>query len=157
MPTKLYKRKILEYISFDEDCKNEDIHTQYKCLLQAERVAMHGQDKYCIIRHSGNVSSFTTESTKWTYDIMTEYLRAYSDRTSYIKEKAPELLSLQRYCEWSFWISMINKIESYNLTDCKSIEDELRDNLRNVKDLFLGHKEIMEYEIEWMERYVLNG
>ena len=157
MPTKLYKREIIVKYPFDENCKNEDIHTQYKYLLEAGRVAMHGIDKYYILRHGGNVSEFTAVSSKWTKEILRDYLRAYSDRTAYIKEKAPDLLVLQKYCEWSFWISMIDKIETNDLVDCKQIEDDLKQKLWEVKDAFLNDKEIKDFETAWMERYVLNG
>ena len=157
MPTKLYKRAILEKYPFDENCRNEDIHTQYKYLLEAERVSMHGVDKYYILRHGSNVSGFTSAAKQWNNVIMLDYLRAYRDRTKYIEEKAPNIASLARYCEWSFWISMVDKIIQYDLKDCEEIKDMLLVKLRDVQADFLSHPEIKDFEQKWMKEYVGHG
>lgn len=157
MPTKLYKREILEKYPFDENCLNEDIHKQYKYLLEAERVSMYGVDKYYILRHGSNVSGFTSASKQWNNVIMSDYLRAYRERTKYIDEKAPSIASLARYCEWSFWISMVDKITKHDLKDCLSIKNDLVSKLIGVKEEFLNHPEIKDFEKTWMEEYVTHG
>lgn len=157
MPTKLYKREILEKYPFDENCRNEDIHTQYKYLLEAEKVSMHGVDKYYILRHGSNVSGFTSAAKQWNNVIMSDYLRAYRDRTKYIEEKAPNIASLARYCELSFWISMVDKITLYDLKDCEEIKDMLLVKLRDVQADFLSHPEIKDFEQKWMKEYVGHG
>lgn len=157
MPTKLYKREILEKYPFEENCRNEDVHTQYKYLLEAKKISMYGLDKYYILRHNNNVSGFTSAADQWNKDIMTDYLRAYRNRTKYIEEKAPSIASLARYCEWSFWISMVDKITKHDLKDCLSIKNDLVSKLIGVKEEFLNHPEIKDFEKTWMEEYVTHG
>lgn len=154
MPTKLYKRGILEKYPFVEDCRNEDIHTQYKYLLEANRVAICGEDKYYFTRHTSNVSGFTSNAGQWNAQIMKDYLTAFNNRTEYIKKKAPATYESALYSEWAFMISMIDKIERYQLQDCKTIENELKAILKENRKRFLSMAEIKSFEKEWMERYI---
>lgn len=157
MPTKLYRKEILEKYPFEENCRNEDIHTQYKYLLDANKISMYGLDKYYILRHRNNVSGFTSAANQWNKEIMTDYLRAYRNRTEYIEKKAPSIASLARYCEWSFWISMVDKITKHDLKDCLNIKNDLVSKLNSVKEEFLSHPEIKDFEKNWMEEYVTHG
>lgn len=157
MPTKLYRKEILEKYPFEENCRNEDIHTQYKYLLDANKISMYGLDKYYILRHRNNVSGFTSAANQWNKEIMTDYLRAYRNRTEYIEKKAPSIASLARYCEWSFWISMVDKITKHDLKDCLSIKNDLVSKLIGVKEEFLNHPEIKDFEKTWMEAYMIHG
>lgn len=157
IPTKLYKKEILEKYPFEENCRNEDVHTQYKYLLEAKKISMYGLDKYYILRHNNNVSGFTSAADQWNKVIMTDYLWAYRNRTEYIEKKAPSIASLARYCEWSFWISMVDKITKYGLKDCLDIKKDLVSNLIGVKEEFLSHPEIKDFEKKWMEAYVIHG
>ncbi|WP_072935720.1 glycosyltransferase family 2 protein [Schwartzia succinivorans] len=157
MSPKLYKREILQKYPFEENCRNEDVHTQYKYLLEADKVVMHGLDKYYYLRHGSNISGFTSDANQWNKEIMTDYLRAYRNRTEYIEKKAPSIASLSRYCEWSFWISMVDKITKHDLKDCLNIKNDLVSKLNSVKEEFLSHPEIKDFEKKWMEAYVING
>lgn len=154
IPAKLYKREILEKYPFVEHCKNEDIHTQYKYLLEANIVAIHGIDKYYIIRHTRNVSGFTSNASQWDMRIMKDYLTAFYNRTKYIEQKAPTMYELALYSEWAFMISMIDKIEKYQLQDCKMIEKRLKEILKANREKFLSMPELKDFEREWMERYI---
>lgn len=153
MPTKLYKREILEKFPFVENYKNEDIHTQYKYLLSAKRVAIYGLDHYYFMRHENNVSGFTSNPSGWDKKTMRDYLDAYQTRTEYIKKNAPNIYELALYSQWSFMISMIDKIESYNITECKEIEKELLRELISKKKVFLNMPYIQDFERQWIERY----
>lgn len=154
MPTKLYKRSILEQYPFVENYKNEDIHTQYKYLLSSRRVVLYGIDKYYFTRHDGNISGFTSNAGKWDAQTMKDYLTAFHDRTEFIKQHAPDTYKLALYSEWSFMISMIEKIDRYHLEDCKDINDMLCKYLREHRQDFLSMPEIKEFEKSWMERYI---
>lgn len=154
MPTKLYKKKILEQHPFEENYKNEDIHTQYKYLLASSRVVIHGLDKYYFTRHDNNISGFTSNAEKWNAQTMRDYLTAYHNRTEFVKQNAPDTYELALYSEWSFMISMIEKIDRFQLVDCIGIERVLVDILREHQEQFIGMQEIKDYEREWLKRYI---
>lgn len=151
---KLYRREILEKYPFEEKYKNEDIHTQYKYLSISERVVLHGLDKYYIIRHGHNISNFTENASQWDQQIMQDYLTAFHNRTDFIQKNAPEVYQLALYSEWAFMISMIDKIERYQLQDCKMIENQLKKILKRNREKFLRMAELKDFEKEWMERYI---
>ena len=157
MPTKLYKREILEQYPFEEKYKNEDIHTQYKYLLESKVVAIHGVDKYYFTRHASNVSGFTSNAGMWDAKTMSDYLLAFHNRTEYIKQKAPDSYKYALYSEWSFMISMIEKIERFQIEDCRKIQQSLIEILRANRAEFLNMPETQDFEREWMERYVNDG
>ncbi len=154
MPGKLYKKSILDKYPFVENYENEDVHTQYKYLLAADKVVFYGLDKYYAIRHEGNVSRFTSSANMWTKRIMSDYLTAYHNRTQFIKENAPNIYEKTLYSEWSYMISMVEKISRYNLQDCMKIKARLIKELQENEDYFYSMKWIKPFELDWMKQYV---
>jgi glycosyltransferase involved in cell wall biosynthesis len=154
MPTKLYKREILEKYPFVENYKNEDIHTQYKYLLSGKIIVIHGLDKYYFARHAGNISGFTSNAGGWDAETMNDYLTAFHNRTEFVKQYAPDTYRLALYSEWSFMISMVEKIDRYGLEDCKKTGDKLIEILKQHKEEFVKMPEIKDFEKDWIERYV---
>jgi glycosyltransferase involved in cell wall biosynthesis len=154
MPTKLYKREILEKYPFVENYKNEDIHTQYKYLLSGKIIVIHGMDKYYFFRHTGNISSFTSNAGGWNVRTMNDYLTAFHNRTEFVKQYAPDTYRLALYSEWAFMISMVEKIDRYGLEDCKRTGDKLIEILKRHKEEFIKMPEIKDFEKDWIERYV---
>lgn len=154
MPTKLYKKEILLKYPFVENFKNEDIHTQYKYLLASKVVVIHGVDKYYITRHASNVSGFTSNAQNWDKQTMRDYLTAFHNRTEYVKENAPDTYEMALYSEWSFMISMINKIDTFCLEDCKEIGTKITRILKDNKDQFLAMPYIKKFEKIWLGQYI---
>lgn len=154
MPTKLYKREILEQYPFEENYKNEDIHTQYKYLLSSKKVVIHGLDKYYFTRHDSNVSGFTSNAGSWDAQTMSDYLTAFHNRTEFVQQYAPGTYKLALYSEWSFMISMVEKIDRFQLTGCSAIGDKMEAELKEHKQEFFDMPEIKDFEREWLERYI---
>lgn len=154
MPTKLYRREILEKYPFEENYKNEDIHTQYKYLLAGKRVVIHGLDKYYFTRHGNNISGFTSDGGQWDAQTMKDYLMAFHNRTEFIKRHAPNVYQLALYSEWSFMISMVEKIDRFKLIDCAEIEGNLLKTLKENRKQFMDMPEIKDFEKIWLERYI---
>ena len=154
MPTKLYRREILEKFPFEERYKNEDIHTQYKYLLASKVVVIHGVDKYYFTRHTSNISGFTSNGAMWDRQTMKDYLYAFHNRTEYIRQNAPESYVYALYSEWSFMISMIEKIDRFRLEECGEIQKALISILYQNRKRFLSMSGIKEFEIEWLQKYV---
>lgn len=148
MPTKLFRKEILLKYPFVEECKSEDAHTAYKYFASAKKVIIHGLPNYHIRRHNENNSSFTSNYSKWTQDLLKEYLQLYKERTCYLIDKFPEHEDYFRYTELSFKLSMCDKIITNSLLDCeKELEGMLRD-LRNNKDELANSKYLNEDEKE---------
>lgn len=154
MPTKLYKREILEKYIFEEKYKNEDIHTQYKYLLSSKKVVIHGLDKYYFTRHDSNVSGFTSNAGSWDAQTMSDYLTAFHNRTEFVQQFVPDTYKLALYSEWSFMISMIEKIDRFQLTDCNEIGEKMEAELKEHKQEFSAMPEVKDFEREWLERYI---
>jgi hypothetical protein len=66
----------------------------------------------------------------------------------------PQLAGLALYSEWSYMISMVEKIHRYGLNNCADLLELMCDNLRAHWDDFYNGKYILEFEKVWMDRYV---
>lgn len=154
MPTKLIRREILLKHPFKEDCQHEDIHTIYKYLTEASKVVLWGVDKYCFVRHGENLSFFTTDQSQWNATKIQEYRHAFAVRTQYVSIRCPELRQLALYSEWSYLISMVDKIETYHIEECRSLDEELISQLKSVEKQFWTMPYTKDFEREWMKKYL---
>lgn len=159
-PTKLWRKEIFNKIRFLDEGKYDDITVIYKLFSEAEKVVAHGTPKYCFFRHEGNNSDFTTNDKLLNPQQLDEYLHAFNERTYYLSGKLPKIAEYARYSEWSYMISMCNKIHSNNLENCNEqlnlIENELTTHFKE----FYNSPYIQEFEQVWMEKYIhpiLNG
>lgn len=155
MPTKLFRREVLEKYPFYEAGKHEDIHTIYKYLGTAAKVALWGKDKYRFIRHGENLSFFTSAHAQWTEAGIREYKDAFAKRTEWIIIQYPELAELAKYSELSYIISMVDKIEKYKIEGCKNLEEELIDVMCENKEIFLKMPYIKDFELRWIDEYIV--
>lgn len=154
MPTKLVRREMFDSIRFLNEGKYDDITTTYRYFANAKIVAAHGLPKYCFYRHSGNNSSAATKHHLLNPVQLNEYLAAFRERTEYISKILPQLAGLALYSEWSYMISMVEKIHRYGLNNCADLLVLMCDNLRVHWNDFYNGKYILEFEKVWMDRYV---
>lgn len=154
MPTKLFRREVLEKYPFCETGRHEDIHTVYKYFATASRVALWGKDKYRFIRHGENLSFFTSDYSQWTEAGIREYREAFAKRTEWITMRYPDLDVLAKYSELSYILSMIDKIKKYKIEGCQKLEKELIDVMCQNKKFFLEMPYIKDFEIKWMNEYI---
>jgi glycosyltransferase involved in cell wall biosynthesis len=154
MPTKLVRREMFDNIRFLNEGKYDDITTTYRYFANAKIVVAHGLPKYCFYRHPGNNSSAATKHHLLNPVQLDEYLAAFRERTEYISKVLPQLADLALYSEWSYMISMVEKIHRYGLNNCADLLELMCDNLRAHWDDFYNGKYILEFEKGWMERYV---
>jgi len=127
----------------------------YRLLAEADRgVAYHGLPKYTFYRHPGNNSAWTTNHSLLNAETLDEYLGAYRTRTVWLSEKFPNSAAAFRYFEWSFMISMVEKIHRLELKGCGKHLSYMAKELMNHRDAFLNCPEILEFEKEWMEKYL---
>ncbi len=153
-PTKLFKRELVKELRFPEDACYDDIALMYKVMASANRVAYHGIPKYTFYRHEGNNSAWTTDHSKLDPATLDEYLNAYRSRTEWLSERFQNSAAAFRYFEWSFMISMVEKVSRLNLTNCSKQLEYMKEVLAKNRDEFLGCPEILDFEREWMKKYI---
>ena len=153
-PTKMFKRVLVEDLRFPEDVKYDDIALMYRLLANSKCVAYHGLPKYTVVRHDGNNSAWTTNHALLTSETLDEYLSAYRKRTAWLSEIFPSNAAAWRYFEWSFMISMVEKVITNNLTDCMNHLGEMRRELSECRTEFLNSTYALDFEKEWLQAYV---
>jgi len=150
-PTKLFRRELVEGLRFPEEGSYDDIALMYRLLAEAGRVAYHGLPKYTFYRHPGNNSAWTTNHALLTPETLDEYLHAYRVRTEWLSEKFPGSAPAFRYFEWSFMISMVEKIDRLGISGCERQLEAMKNELRMHQKEFLACPEILKFEREWMK------
>ena len=153
-PTKLIKKSLFKNNRFLESGKYDDIYLMPKILSEAQIIAYHGMSKYHFERHENNNSAWTKNHKLLDVETLEEYLQVYKERTMWLNSLYPDSVDTWKYFEWSFMISMVEKVTRLELTDCYDIRDKLLLELRKQKEKFINCKHIQEFEIEWMEKYI---
>ena len=154
-PDKLFRRELFAENRFPEDGAYDDIALMYRVLAEAKRgVAYHGLPKYTFYRHESNNSAWTTHHELLDAATLDEYLRAYRTRTEWLSGIFPSSAAAFRYFEWSFMISMVEKINRLHLAGCEKQLAAMTRELTEHREEFLRCPEILDFEKEWMGRYV---
>ena len=153
-PTKLFRRELMENLRFPEDGKYDDIALMYRLLAEARVVVYHGLPKYTFYRHAGNNSAWTTNHRLLTPETLQEYLDAYRTRTQWLSAKFPNSADTFRYFEWSFMISMVEKIARLGVMNCEEQCASMTRELRDHKEEFLNSTEILDFERKWIKKYI---
>ncbi len=153
-PTKLIHQSLFEHVRFDAKAKYDDIELMPRMIGGAKKIAYHGLPKYTFERHENNNSAWTTNHSLISPEILTEYLKVYRERTDWLCKAFPEKKRTWQYFEWSFMISMVEKVSRLELVECYEIKDALVKALSTHREEFLGCEEILEFEKEWVERYL---
>ena len=154
-PAKLIKASLFEALRFPEDTCFDDIALMYKLMAKAKKVAYHGIPKYTFYRHDSNNSAWTTDYSLLNGKILDEYLNSYRARTEILSKQFPGSAKAFRYFEWSFMISMVEKINRFKLKDCQKQLDYMTGVLNENRDKFLDSPEILDFEREWVEKYIM--
>ena len=155
-PTKLFRRELLTYdLRFSEQDQYDDIDNMYRLLAKAKRVAYHGKPQYHVVRHGGNNSAWTTNHELLTAPILDKYLLSYRSRTEWLGQLFPSSRATFQYFEWSFMISMVEKINRLHLEGCGVQLQKMTEELKKHHEDFLRMPKILDFEKEWMQLYVL--
>lgn len=150
-PTKLIKKELFCGKHFPEDSNYDDIYLMPFILADANVVAYHGLAKYYVNRHEHNNSAWTTNYTLLTEQILREYLAVYRSRTEWLCGRFPDSAEEWWYFEWSFMISMVEKITHYKPVGCQELREELVSVLRECREEFVKNNRTSNVEKEWME------
>ena len=155
LPMKMFKRDLFENIKFLNGSRFDDIYITPKLLAEAKRVAYQGgSEKYTCNRHEGNNSAWTQHHELIDDSILREYLQVYDERTQWLCKRYPDKADEWRYFNWSFMISMVEKVKRLELHDCDDICEKSIHKLSDVRDRFVALKYTQDFEREWMEMYV---
>jgi glycosyltransferase involved in cell wall biosynthesis len=152
-PTKLLRSNLFDGVRFSENAKYDDIELMPKILASASRVAYHGLPKYTFYRHPGNNSAWTTNHSLLNSETLDEYLRVYRERTEWLSGRFPGSSAAWRYFEWSFMISMVEKIARLGLAGCVPQSEAMKRELAKHREEFLRCSYILDFEKEWMKIY----
>lgn len=107
--TKLYRIELFDKIRFKENVLVDDIHVIYKVFAKAARVVAQGKPLYHFHRHGQNMTSFN-HTNHVSAPVLKEYLGAFKERTKYLSQEVPEASERVRYSEWSYMLSMYDKL-----------------------------------------------
>jgi len=153
-PTKLFRRKLAENLRFPEEGAYDDIALMYRLLALSKLVAYHGLPKYTFYRHENNNSAWTTNHSLLTSETLAEYLKAYRERTEWLSDLFPNNAAAWRYFEWSFMISMVEKITRLEIKGCEQQHKAILRELRENREEFLTGGFILDFEKRWVEQYL---
>ena len=153
-PTKLIRRELFSNNRFSESAKYDDIELMPRILADAGRIAYHGLPKYTFYRHENNNSKWTTYHNLLTSETLNEYLKAYRERTETLSVRFPKSAAAWKYFEWSFMISMVEKINRLSIGCCENQLETITNELLVSRSIFLESIYIQEFEKEWMEQYI---
>lgn len=146
LPLKLFKKTLFVDNPIPEDGKYEDIKITYKLLACAKRIVQYGLPQYEIIRHENNNTSYAGNEKLISASQLDEYLKAISERTKYLTDRYPELYSLARYSEWSYMLSMCEKISDNHLQDCQEQYEYMSGVLKEHLSELSESEYIQEFE-----------
>ena len=153
-PTKLFRRELMKDIRFPDTGVYDDIALMYRLLAEANLVVYHGLPKYTFYRHDNNNSAWTTNHKLITPETLDEYLQVYRQRTIWLSSRFPNNTEFWHYFEWSFMISMLEKIKRLNLKDCEAQALHIKKELTKNYDAFVNCGYLLDFEHEWMEEYL---
>ena len=83
-----------------------------------------------------------------------EYLDSYHARTEWLSERFPNIATTFQYFEWSFMISMVEKINRFEIHGCEKQLEYMVSVLSEHSKDFLNCHEILDFESEWVKKYI---
>jgi len=153
-PGKLFRRELIEGLRFPEDTVHEDCFLIDRVLGNAQRVAYDGTIKYHIFHGPTSTTKWKDDFRLMTPKILEELIRSRKLRTEWCSERFPDSAALFRYFEWSFMLSMVEKIKRLRIVQCNQDAEVMIQELSANKNEFLCCGYCQDFERQWMEQYV---
>lgn len=156
-PAKMFTRDLINEFRFPENAKYDDIALMYRVMASAKKIAYHGIPKYTFYRHDNNNSAWTTNHNLLDVKTLDEYLDSYRARTEWLSERFPNSAMTFQYFEWSFMISMVEKINRLEIQGCEKQLEHMISVLHKHRGEFLNCPEMLETEKKWILNYIKGG
>lgn len=153
-PTKLFRRRLYTGNRFLETGKYDDIYLMPKILADANKIVYHGLSKYHFERHESNNSAWTQNHQLLDPATLQEYLDVYRERTEWLSDRFPNSADQWRYFNWSFMLSMVEKVSRLQLSGCYSIRDAMLHTLKAHRAEFASCDYLCDFEKDWVAQYV---
>jgi len=153
-PTKLFKKYLFNNIRFPNQGKYDDISTTYKLFANTVLIAAHGVGKYYFTRHFGNNSGAATKHELLNSQQLNEYLTVFKERTDYLSRVLPNLAEFAKWSEWSYMISMTEKIKHLKIIGCEEPYAYMLGELKQNRDAFYNSIYTRNFEREWMDKLI---
>ena len=144
---KMYRKDIMFQIDFPAIRPIRDIHREYRVFNRISNLTVTGVPMYYFYRHNNNVSGLENKM-QITPGKMNEHLLANRIRTKYLAEKMPEIADFALYSEYSFMISLTDRIRKLPVEDCFSIAEQMADTLRKNTEWLMACGYLKPHEIE---------
>lgn len=156
MPTKMLKKELTDKIRFCEKGKYDDIMVAYRYFCNSRKTVICGEPKYCFWRHDNNNSKIAVSDNMLSPEQLEEYFYAFDIRTKYIGNHCPELIEFAKYSEWSYMISMCDKIVRNKLYRCSKQLKYIKKEIKEHLDEFYYGKYIKDFEKDYVDKYIIN-
>jgi len=153
-PTKLFTKSLFDDIRFPVAGKYDDISTTYKLFAQSRLTAVQGEGKYYFSRHDTNNSSVATNHQLLGQHQLEEYLSAFRERTSYLSQALPSLIDFAKWSEWSYMISMVEKIRKHDISGCDEPLKYMLCELTQHRNAFVSAPWTREFERDWVKEFL---
>ena len=128
-PGRLYRKRLMYRIDYPDVPRVRDIHREYRIFNRIRTImTMTGVPMYYYYRGDHNMSGLNT-AEQITPEKMQEHLYANRIRTEYLKKNMPELADFALYSEYSFMISLTERIRRLEVAECYSIADGMTEVL----------------------------
>lgn len=153
-PGKLFRSSVIGNLRFPTDTIHDDCFLMHKALGNASRVAYDGILKYHIFHGSSSTTKWKDDFRLLTPELLTDLLESRKLRTEWCGERFPNSALLFQYFEWSYMISMVEKINRLHVTQCSRILDVMVQELSAHKNEFLSCEYCQPFERQWVEQYI---
>lgn len=147
---KLYKKELMMNFDYPKVHHMRDIHREYRVINRIEKMTVTGKPMYYFYRHNKNLSGLNTKD-QITIEKMNEHLLANRIRTEYLTKRMPEISNFALYSEYSFMISLTDRIRKLSVEECFRIADQMAETLRKNTEWLMACGYLKPQEIEIME------
>lgn len=150
---KLYRQEICNFRMHGQQAKR-DIYREYRRINRIHKMVVSGDPKYYFYRHDSNMSGLNT-AEQITPQKMRQHLDGNRDRTLWLSQEMPEISDFVHYCEFSFMISLYQRIYALQVSSCYVIAEEMMKALQDNRQVLHTYPWYTEQEKRFLKQYHL--
>ena len=146
---KLYKKELYFGVELPKLEVIRDIHKEYRVLEKINKMTCSGKPMYYFYRHESNMSGLNTIE-QLSKEKLNYHLYANRLRTEYLRKRMPEIGEFVLYSEFSFMISLAQRVRRLQAIDAYEVADYMIEELTKNKDWLLSCGFLKEKERDFM-------